>query len=103
MLSLGKWLTDSEYGAGHLLARVIINRLWHYHFGQGIVKTPNDFGIIGSTPSHPNLLDWLAGELIKRKWKLKPIQKLLKNSGFQLISVEKDISDIPRCIVTKRI
>ena len=81
MLSLGKWLTDSEYGAGNLLARVIINRLWHYHFGQGIVKTPNDFGIIGSTPSHPNLLDWLAGELIKRKWKLKPIQKLIVSSA----------------------
>ena len=81
MLSLGNWLTDSEHGAGNLLARVIINRLWHYHFGQGIVKTPNDFGIIGSTPSHPNLLDWLAGELIKREWKLKPIQKLIVSSA----------------------
>ena len=81
MLSLGNWLTDSEHGAGNLLARVIINRLCHYHFGQGIVKTPNDFGIIGSTPSHPNLLDWLAGELIKREWKLKPIQKLIVSSA----------------------
>ena len=81
MLSLGNWLTDSEHGAGNLLARVIINRLWHYHFGQGIVKTPNDFGIIGSTPSHPNLLDWLAGELIKREWRLKPIQKLIVSSA----------------------
>ena len=81
MISLGKWLTDSKNGAGNLLARVIVNRLWHYHFGQGIVKTTNDFGTIGGTPSHPNLLDWLASELIKNEWKLKPIQKLIVSSA----------------------
>ena len=81
MISLGRWLTDSKNGAGNLLARVIVNRLWHYHFGQGIVKTPNDFGTIGGTPSHPNLLDWLASELIKNEWKLKPIQKLIVSSA----------------------
>ena len=83
-LALTDWLTDTENGAGHLLARVIVNRLWHYHFGRGIVATPSDFGTRGERPSHPELLDWLAGELIRHGWKLKPIHRLIMTSSVYM-------------------
>ena len=83
-LALTNWLTDTKSGAGHLLARVIVNRLWHYHFGRGIVATPSDFGTRGERPSHPELLDWLAAELIRHKWKLKPIHRLIMTSSVYM-------------------
>ena len=79
--ALANWITDTEHGAGHLLARVIVNRLWHHHFGRGIVATPSDFGAQGTPPTHPELLDWLAGELIRNGWRLKPIHKLIMTSA----------------------
>jgi len=79
-IGLTDWLTDVNHGAGHLLARVIVNRLWYQHFGRGIVATPSDFGTRGARPSHPELLDWLAGELIRGNWKLKPIHRLIMTS-----------------------
>jgi mono/diheme cytochrome c family protein len=60
-----------------LTARVIVNRLWHYHFGNGIVATPSDFGRMGTPPTHPELLDWLATELVRNGWRLKPIHRLI--------------------------
>ena len=78
---LANWLTDVEHGAGALLARVIVNRLWQHHFGRGIVSTPNDFGRLGSEPTHPALLDWLASKLIQEGWRLKPIHRLMMNSA----------------------
>ena len=74
---LAQWLTDSE---NPLFARVIVNRLWHYHFGVGLVDTPNDLGFNGGRPSHPELLDWLAGELIENHWSLKHIHRLIVQS-----------------------
>jgi mono/diheme cytochrome c family protein len=71
------WLTDVDHGAGRLLARVIVNRLWQHHLGRGIVATPSDFGTRGELPTHPELLDWLAGQLIQNGWKLKPMHKLI--------------------------
>jgi Protein of unknown function (DUF1549)/Protein of unknown function (DUF1553)/Planctomycete cytochrome C len=79
--ALASWLTDTDQGAGHLLARVIVNRLWQHHMGRGIVATPSDFGAQGERPSHPELLDWLAGELIRGGWRLKPIHKLIMTSA----------------------
>jgi hypothetical protein len=79
--ALAEWITDTEYGAGQLLARVIVNRVWEHHFGRGLVSTPSDFGTQGSRPSHPELLDWLAGELIRGGWKLKPLHKLIMSSA----------------------
>jgi mono/diheme cytochrome c family protein len=73
--ALAKWLTDADAGAGNLAARVIVNRLWQHHLGRGIVSTPSDFGAQGEKPSHPELLDWLAGELIRGGWKLKPLHR----------------------------
>lgn len=85
-LGLADWLTDVDNGSGHLLARVIVNRLWHHHFGRGIVATPSDFGTRGEAPSHPELLDWLASELIRNDWKLKPIHKLILTSATYMQS-----------------
>ncbi len=85
--ALARWLTDVDSGAGALTARVIVNRLWALHFGRGIVATPNDFGVQGEKPSHPELLEWLASELIRGGWKLKPIHRLiLTSAAFQASS-----------------
>jgi hypothetical protein len=78
--ALANWLADDRYGAGQLAARVIVNRVWQHHFGRGIVATPNDFGKQGERPTHPELLDWLANELIHGGWRLKPIHKLIMTS-----------------------
>lgn len=79
--ALAAWITDPEDGSGQLLARVIVNRLWHHHFGRGLVSTPNDFGSLGTPPSHPEMLDWLAGKLIENGWRLKPIHQLILTSA----------------------
>jgi hypothetical protein len=80
-VALGSWMTDVRQGAGSLLARVIVNRLWQHHMGRGLVATPNDFGRQGDPPTHPELLDWLADELVRGGWKLKPIHKLIMTSA----------------------
>src|SRR5262249_30436562 len=76
--ALAEWIA----GAGNpLTPRVIVNRLWGDHFGEGLVRTPSDFGFQGGLPSHPDLLDWLAGELVHptegKPWSLKRIQRLI--------------------------
>ena len=81
---LSDWITDDEYGAGSLLARVIVNRLWQHHMGRGIVATPSDFGRRGTRPTHPELLDWLATELIRNGWRLKPIHRLMVTSAVYM-------------------
>ncbi len=75
------WLTDIDHGAGALTARVIVNRIWYHYFGTGLVATPNDFGVQGSRPSHPELLEWLAAELVRNEWKLKSIHRLILTSN----------------------
>ena len=88
--ALAHWLTDSDKGAGHLLARVIVNRLWQHHFGVGLVKTSNNFGQVGEKPTHPELLDWLAKELISKDWKIKSIHKLIMKSSTYMQTVKWD-------------
>ena len=78
--ALANWLTDAG-GAGHLAARVLVNRLWQHHFGRGIVATPNDFGAQGERPTHPELLDWLAADLIRHGWRLKRLHRLILTSA----------------------
>lgn len=88
-LSLAKWIASAD---NPLAARVIVNRLWQHHFGRGIVGTASDFGVRGEMPTHPELLDWLACELIACDWKLKPIHRLmmLSETYQQTTQVSKD-------------
>ena len=65
---------------------MIVNRLWQHHMGRGIVATPSDFGAQGERPTHPELLDYLAGELIANGWRLKPIHKLIMTSAVYMQS-----------------
>jgi mono/diheme cytochrome c family protein len=82
--ALANWIADAK---NPLTPRVIVNRLWGYHFGDGLVRTPSDFGFQGGQPSHPELLDWLAHELVHpnakdaKPWSLKHIHRLILNSA----------------------
>jgi hypothetical protein len=76
-LAYARWLTSGEHP---LLARVLVNRVWMHHFGQGIVSTPSDFGVMGNRPTHPELLDWLASELVKNGWSLKHLHRVIMTS-----------------------
>lgn len=67
-------------GSHPLTTRVLVNRIWHHHFGRGIVGTPADFGHQGDRPTHPELLDWLASELVAKHWSLKEMHRLVLNS-----------------------
>jgi hypothetical protein len=88
--ALAEWMLDTDHGAGALLARVIVNRLWFHQFGQGLVRTPDDFGVQGEAPTHPELLDWLAGELVRSGWRLKHIHKLIVSSATYAQADEYD-------------
>jgi hypothetical protein len=85
-------LAHSLTGSGAaLVARVIVNRLWHHHFGRGLVRSTDDFGKMGEPPSHPELLDYLAGELIRSGWSIKHMQRLLVTSAaYRMSSTEAD-------------
>jgi len=92
--ALANWITSSEHP---LTARVIVNRVWQYHFGRGIVRSTSNFGLAGDPPTHPDLLDWLALELIRNDWSLKSLHRtILLSSTYQMSSqsredyVEKD-------------
>jgi Protein of unknown function (DUF1553)/Protein of unknown function (DUF1549)/Planctomycete cytochrome C len=95
--ALARWMTDTELGAGNLVARVIVNRLWQHHFGRGIVSTPNDFGASGEKPTHPELLDRLAKRLIERGWRLSEIHRLMMSS--KAYQQSNKLADDPRSIV----
>lgn len=82
--ALARWITARE---NPLTARVMVNRIWHHHFGQGIVRSTNDFGFQGTPPTHPRLLDWLASEFVEVGWRWKPIHKtILLSSTYRMSS-----------------
>lgn len=91
---LADWITNLENGAGPLLARVMANRIWQHHFGNGIVRTTNDFGFQGERPSHPELLEWLARELVSNGWKLKPLHKQIMLSATYQQSHESNVENV---------
>ncbi len=84
-LALAKWIVSDENA---LTARVLANRVWHYHFGTGIVDTPSDFGFLGSLPTHPELLDWLAQRLQHHGWRLKALHREILTSQTYLQSAD---------------
>ena len=85
-LAWAKHLVDGQHP---LLGRVLANRIWLHHFGRGIVDTPGEFGILGTRPTHPELLDWLADELPRQGWSLKRMHKLLMTSSVYRQSSER--------------
>ncbi|MCE9608270.1 MAG: PSD1 and planctomycete cytochrome C domain-containing protein [Planctomycetia bacterium] len=87
---LAEWMTDVDSGAGHLLARVIVNRLWYYHMGTGLTANPSDFGVQSAKPMHAELLDYLARELIRNDWRLKPMHKLIMTSAVYMQTSASD-------------
>ncbi len=85
--ALAKWLADP---GNPMTGRVVVNRLWQYHFGRGIVATSSDFGVRGEPPSHPELLDWLASEMAAGGWRLKPLHRLMVTSATYRQSNQAD-------------
>jgi hypothetical protein len=79
--ALAEWIAGKN---NPLTARVMVNRVWHYHFGRGIVATPSDFGTRGEKPSHPELLDWLASEFMENSWSVKKLHKLIMTSAVYM-------------------
>jgi hypothetical protein len=94
-MDLGRWLTSPQHP---LTARVLVNRLWQHHFGRGLVATPNDFGLRGEPPSHPELLDWLACEFVGHGWSIKQMHRLMV-----LSSVYQQASRLPTTALAKRV
>ena len=84
-LELARWLSS---GHNPLTARVMANRIWQWHFGEGLVRTPNNFGRLGAAPTHPELLDFLASEFVRRGWSVKGIHRLILLSNAYRMSTE---------------
>jgi hypothetical protein len=97
--ALAEWLASPDHP---LTARVMANRIWHWHFGRGIVPTPGNFGKMGMPPSHPELLDWLATEFVRQGWSIKQMHRLIMNSEtykmassfYSAANLEKDPSNV---------
>ena len=87
-LELANWITRPT---NPLTARVFVNRVWQWHFGEGLVASPSDFGSRGERPTHPELLDWLAGEFVASGWSVKSLHRLIMNSRtYQLASIDNN-------------
>ncbi|HKQ73834.1 MAG TPA: PSD1 and planctomycete cytochrome C domain-containing protein [Blastocatellia bacterium] len=97
--ALAQWIASPD---NPLTARVMVNRIWHWHFGRGVVPTPSNFGKMGAKPSHPELLDWLATEFIRQGWSVKRLHRVIMNSetykqaspASQAVNLEKDPTNI---------
>ena len=89
-LQLAEWMTQPEHP---LTSRVMTNRLWQWHFGEGLVRTPDNFGKMGDKPSHPELLDFLSREFVKSGWSIKAMHRLIMSSNaYQMAAVNPSLS-----------
>ena len=89
--AMAEWITDVEHGAGALLARVFVNRVWRHHFGEALVRSVGDFGVRAEPPTHPELLEWLANDLVKNGWQLKRLHRqILLSASYQMASAAVD-------------
>lgn len=79
--ALAEWITDTQRGGGALLARVMVNRVWDHHFGQGLVRTTSDFGVRGNPPSHPELLEYLTNQFVDEGWNIKSLHRRILTSA----------------------
>jgi hypothetical protein len=91
--ALADWLASRDHP---LTARVMVNRVWQWHFGQGLVATPNDFGVRGDRPTHPGLLDWLAVEFMDHGWSLKHLHRTLMLSSTYQMAATADPATVER-------
>ncbi|HYC69581.1 MAG TPA: PSD1 and planctomycete cytochrome C domain-containing protein [Opitutaceae bacterium] len=91
--ALAEWIASPDHV---LTARVIVNRVWQWHFGEGIVRTPNDFGLQGARPTHPELLDWLALEFVRHGWSLKHLHRVIMNSSAYRMGPTADARTLER-------
>jgi hypothetical protein len=82
-LTLAQWIAHAD---NPLTARVIVNRVWQFHFGEGLVRTPSDFGVMGEKPTHPELLDWLAHWFVENGWSIKKLHRLILTSNTYRMS-----------------
>lgn len=82
-LALANWIASPD---NRLTSRVMANRIWQHHFGRGIVRSPNNFGLLGDSPTHPELLDWLAATFVQGNWQMKPLHKLIVMSSTYRMS-----------------
>ncbi len=89
-MTLAKWIASPE---NPLTARVMVNRLWQYHFGRGIIGTTSDFGANGERPTHPQIIDWLANEFIEKKWSVKEMHRILMNSAVYQQATENSAAN----------
>ena len=93
-LALARWVASSE---NPLTARVIVNRVWQWHFGEGLVATPNNFGKMGKKPTYPELLDWLARYLIDHNWSLKDLHRvIMRSAAYQQGAVHPDLERVKK-------
>jgi hypothetical protein len=88
--AMAEWMTDVDHGAGALLARVMVNRVWQHHFGEGLTRTVSDFGVRGERPTHPELMEWLTGEFVRGGWKLKALHRTIVTSAVYMQSTDFD-------------
>lgn len=91
--ALAEWMTDTNHGAGALLARVFVNRIWHHHFGKGLVTTTSDFGVRGKAPTHPILLEYLTHKFVESGWNIKLLHKEILTSAVWQQSSQKEATD----------